>query len=115
MKKRTYVAASFFAPSRSAGIVLNIPSVWADTHRRICLQLCTRIRKICTSIYAVCARTYNYGKTFCKNDDPAADGGIFVSFTDLKANCKRNSMLLEAVLAEDSLLQYNKSWKSVDL
>lgn len=83
--------------------------------RCICLQRCTRIRNFCTFIYNYHARTYNYGKTFCKNDDPAADGGIFVSFTDLKANCKRDSMLLEAVLAEDSLLQYNKSWKSVDL
>lgn len=36
--------------------------------------------------------SYNYGTTFCKIDDPAADGGIFVSFTDLKAICQRNSM-----------------------
>lgn len=60
--------------------------------RYICLQLCSRIRNFCTFIYNVCARTYNYGTTFCKNDDSAADGGIFVSFTDLKAICQRNSM-----------------------
>lgn len=60
--------------------------------RYICLQLCTRIRNFCTFIYNYHARTYNYGTTFCKNDDPAADGGIFVSFTDLKAICQRNSM-----------------------
>ena len=50
-----------------------------------------------------------------QNDDSAADGGIFVLFTALNAIFQRNSILLEAVLAEDSLLQYNKSWKSVDL
>ena len=50
-----------------------------------------------------------------QNDNSAADGGIFVSFTDLNAIYQKNSILLEGVLAEDSLLQYNKSWKSVDL
>lgn len=81
----------------------------------ILLSLRTTIRIFCTFIYNVYARTYNFGTTFCKNDDLAADCGIFVSFTDLKTICQRNSILLEGVLAEDSLLQYNKSWKSVDL
>ncbi|MDD5917316.1 MAG: hypothetical protein PUC63_07305, partial [Clostridiales bacterium] len=47
------------------------------------------------------ARTYNYGTTFCKNDDSTADSGIFVSFSDLNAICQRNSILLEGALAED--------------
>ena len=34
--------------------------------RYICLQLCTRFRNFCTFIYNYHARTYNYGKTFCK-------------------------------------------------
>jgi len=60
--------------------------------RCICLQLCTRNRNFCTSDYNVCSRACNYGTTSCKDDEIAADGGIFVSFTDLKAIRQRNSM-----------------------
>ena len=56
--------------------------------RYIYLQLCTRIRKFCTSNYKVCSIAYNYDTTSSKDDEIAADGGIFVSFTDLKAICQ---------------------------
>ena len=53
--------------------------------RYIYLQLCTRIRKFCTSDHKVYSIAYNYDTNSCKDDEIADDGGIFVSFTNLKA------------------------------